>query len=89
MQIQKALLRVFPELVSYSISMAEVVDLDELSLTVQSINVQGCGWVQAQKMKANLTKIHLHGCNANDEDVESILRPVPKYKSCLCRDVVR
>lgn len=71
-QIQKALLKVCPKLVSYSISIAEVVDLDELSLTVQSINVHGCGWVQAENMKADLTRIHLHGCNANDEDVASI-----------------
>lgn len=71
--VQKAVLRMCPELVRYSILFATEADLSCVPLTVKSLSIIGCDIVQNATMKANLTTLVVDDTDLTDEAVATIL----------------
>lgn len=78
--VQKAVLRMCPTLLTYSISWARKVDLNELPHSVQSVSAHGCELMRMTSVKGNVEKLNLRDCFIHESVLASVVACCPHVR---------
>jgi len=81
-ELQKIFLNMYPNLLNYSLSFAEEVELEGLPETLESVHVYGCNSIRVINLNKSLKKLLISCTNSTDDDIVEI------FSSCSSLQVL-